>query len=410
MAVTKQEDKLVEAIYKFYSKNQNQCNREYQLAMDRDISDIYERLEPTTFSNELTKVSVVILTANKFEKNILHQHVYKGTKKKILSYTVKLFEKPDMHNYTDVFFFEWNGYKVFHIACRVTGSYTIGGSADAIRYCINNPYVFPTAFISFGICFGCREENDHLCDTVISRKAYPYFIGAKIDGARLKTSDDYVLSTDSDLENSINRLVDMNKFEGFDFNVNFHNYITGEAVVSSRQLRDIFVGTTTQDIYAGDMEAYGLYKESNNAYRNMPCIVIKSICDWGIAKNLCKLSIYKKVMGHEESEDEIKKIKDKLQALSACNSFSVLDILLKERVFEQSIYYRIKERFLTNEHEHVWAKTRIRDEAKKMNNEIHNILEDGFVDRLCENFEAEGIARSDEKYLQRIEGVRNWRV
>lgn len=399
-----QEEQLIRAIYKFYKNHQEDCDKEYKLAMDQSISDIYEELPSSLLPNELAKTSVVILTANKFEKNTLHQHVYQTTKTKIQTCTIELFESPKTHNVTDVFLFNWNGYQILHIACRVTGSYTIGGCADAIRYCINNPYIFPTSFISFGICFGCREEKDHLCDTVISRKIYPYFIGAKVDGEALKTSDDYALSTDSILDNRIERLRDYNRFENLGFNVNFHNYITGEAVISSRVVRDVFIGTTTQDIYAGDMEAYGMYKECNNAYRNIPCVVIKSICDWGIVKNITHLPIYTEVMGRKDAEEEVKKVKDKLQALSVYHSFTVLDILLKNQVFSQSIYARIKKQIKLEIHEHVWTKKRILDVADKLNLEIHSSLSDKFVMKLCENFNDEKIAIVEEKHITKKEG------
>ena len=400
-----QEEQLIRTIYEFYRNHQEDCDKEYELAMDQSISDIYEELPYSSLPNELAKISVVILTANKFEKNTLHQHVYQTTQKKIQTCTIELFEQPKRHNVTDIYLLNWNGYQILHIACRVTGSYTIGGCADAIRYCINNPYIFPTSFISFGICFGCREEEDHLCDTVISRKIYPYFIGAKVDGIALKTSDDYALSTDSTLENRIENLKDRNRFENLGFNVNFHNYITGEAVISSRAIRDMFIGITTQDIYAGDMEAYGMYKECNNAYRNIPCVVIKSICDWGIVKNIANYTISTEVMGRKDTEEEVKNVKDKLQALSVYHSFKVLDILLKNKVFSQSIYARIKKQLQYEVHEHVWTKKRILDVAEKMNMEIHSSLSQEFVVKLCEDLNDEEIAIVEEKYISKKGGA-----
>ena len=393
-------DELTKAIYEFYRDHKSACDQTYKKATAPNISCIYEdggQLLLSPRLNELAKVSIVILTANKFEKNILHQEIYKKTNIKILSFTIELFESPKKHNITDAYLFEWNGYTIFHIGCRVTGSYTLGGCADAIRYCINSPYIFPTAFVSFGICFGCREEKDHLCDTVISRKVYPYFIGAKIDGQKLKTNDDYMLSITSELENSIDRLEDLNVFkkQEFDFNVSFQNYITGEAVISSKQFRDYFIGITTQEIYAGDMEAYSLFKECYNAYRSIPCVVVISICDWGIVKNIYNPEIYSTVMKREDSEKKIKSIKDRLQALATAHSFMVMDTLLDKKVFEQSIYMRIKSKFLAEKHEHLWTRTRIYEEATNLNQEIRSLLANEYVDMLCKSFVQEGIAKVD---------------
>ena len=139
---------LIKTIYEFYRNHENDCDRAYRQAMSSDISEIYidgGELLQSPHLNKLAKVAIVILTANKFEKNILHQEIFKKTNKQIYSFTIKLFENPNKHNITDAHLFEWNGYMIFHIGCRVTGSYTIGGCADAIRYCVNSPYLFPTA-------------------------------------------------------------------------------------------------------------------------------------------------------------------------------------------------------------------------------------------------------------------------
>lgn len=398
------QDRLIERIYDFYRLNERRCLVEYDLAEDPDISSIYCTGDIRSFELELAKVSVVILTANKFEKNILHQHVYKKTGTKIRKQRIKLFENPEKHNYADCYLFRLYDYNILHIACRVTGSYTIGGCADAVRYCIENPLLFPTAYVSFGICFGCREEKDHLCDVVLSNKVYPYFMGAKIDGVKLSEVDDYVFATNSELDHSIFRMKSENKFESFPFKVNYQNYITGEAVVSSKEARDIFTSTTTQEIFAGDMEAYGLYKECYNGYREISCLVIKAICDWGILKNVVDFDIYERIMGRKGEEAEVKSIKDKLQALAACNAYEVLDLVLREGLFEQAIYTRIQDKFINEEHEHVWTKSRVKEEAECINASIRARIEDDYVEAICELFSNEGIGIVEEKHIRKISG------
>ncbi len=67
-------------------------------------------------------------------------------------------------------------------------------------------------------------------------------------------------------------MINNNKFNKMPFSVKFKNYITGEAVVSSSEWRKKIVDTTTQEIYAGDMEGYGLFKECNNTGYEIPCL------------------------------------------------------------------------------------------------------------------------------------------
>ena len=403
---------LTRQIYEYYRDHQKECDKEYTIAMDPDISRIYEPIKEGMEKKELVKISIVIITANKFEKNILHQCVYRITHSAIKEVDIILFDKPETHNTTNAYLFEWEGYSVLHIACQVTGSYTIGGCADAVRYCINNPYILPTAFISFGVCFGCQENESHLCDTVISKKVYPYFIGAKINGEQLRTLDDYRLEMSSEMQKKIQVFFDKNiiQYNKLGFCVEYENYITGEAVISSRAARDLFVGITTQKIYAGDMEAYALFKECNNAYWDIPCTVIKSICDWGILKNVYNPELYSEIMGQSGNKKEAELIKNKLQALAAYHSFQVLEILLKgipnnkgncDKPFEHSIYSRIRDKITGEKNENTWDKCRLMKIAMELNQKLKNNITNDFIEVLCDNLAQELSMDNKENQITR---------
>lgn len=409
-------NQMTREIYEYYRDHKNECDNQYQIAMDKNIASIYEKLEGS-LERELVKVAIVILTANKFEKNILHQYVKARTNAVIKEAEITLFDHPEKHNVTNGYFFELEGYNILHIACQVTGSYTIGGCADAVRYCIKSPYIFPTAFISFGICFGCKENKNHLCDTIISNKVYPYFIGVKINDEELSASDDYVLSTSSEMESKINQYFEKNilPIDAKEFNVEFGNYITGEAVVSNRLAREAFIRTTKQPIIAGDMEAYGLFKECNNAYRNIPCTVIKSICDWGILKNVDDAEIYKEIFGEQSDEKEAKFVKDKLQAFAAYHSFLVLETLLKgiqngkgqiEKPFEVSIYKRICNKVKNETNENTWYKQSLEEEAKRLYKEVKNTIASDYINTFCKNLENEFLLEDKGNRISRKNKVK----
>ena len=341
-----------EEIFNFYAKHRQECDENYELAEDENISNIYDYIDDETIKNTLfAKTSAIILTANKYERNILHKRVYQRTAERIKKFEIELATACERYNKIYAYWFDWNGYSTLHIHANVTGSYTIGGSADIIRWILLNKYLFPVVIISFGICFGTEPQSSELGDVIISKKVYPYFIGAKINGKELQVVDDNVFEIDWGLHNKINDLRNNNKFKGL--RVKFKNYITGEAVINSESVRDKFTHITTQEIFAGDMEGYGLFKECKNGKCKIPCMVLKSICDWGTEKNFNEkdektLLEFKKAIKHtlptsNSEENILKSLKDRLQAFSANCAFNVLEVMINNGIFSPSILDCLKE-------------------------------------------------------------------
>lgn len=239
---------------------------------------------------------------------------------------------------------------------NVTGSYTIGGCADLIRWVLSNKYLLPTAIVSLGICFGTQEKENKLGDVIIAKKVYPYFVGSKINNEELYVVDDNMFNMSYDLSNEIQSLIDNNQFSELIFNVDFENYMTGEAVISSEKARNKFNNITTQKIYAGDMEGYGLFRECNDNGCNIPCIIIKSICDWGIEKNFDEqneeiLKEFETVIAgslsikddkKDEKEFLLKTLKNRIQAFSANCAFETFDVILNKQIFQCSVVETLK--------------------------------------------------------------------
>lgn len=335
----------IQEIFSFYSRHREDCNNYYSIANDRNIDRIYETFLMANDINTLfVKSSIVILTANKYERNILHQNVFMINKQKIKRFTIDLHTAGSLNSSAYAYCFELNGYIVLHIHANVTGANTIGGAADIIRWIDSNEYLYPSAIISFGICYGVNQSKEQLGDVVLSRKIYPYFIGVKINGEELKVSDDNSLMINDKLNLALNNLCVNNKFLGLDFKVFFKNYITGEAVVSSKKWRRKFTEITTQEIYAGDMEGYGLFKECNSSKKSIPCFILKSICDWGENKNFDTkeedlFNLFIKVTQMKRNGHEIlASLKDRLQAY-ACNcAFEILNIIVQNNILEKSLF------------------------------------------------------------------------
>ena len=308
------------------------------------------------------------------------------------------------------YWFEWGNYKVLNIHANVTGSYTIGGAADIVRWVLANEYLLPTSIVSFGVCFGTKEADNEIGDVVISRKVYPYFIGVKADGKRLPVVDDNAFVINDKLDNKIRNLNNNNKLNKFPFNVQFKNYITGEAVVSSKFYRDKFVSITTQEIIAGDMEGYGLFKECMSAPYNIPCMVIKSICDWGMEKNFNEkdanvlsqfnavLSTYNVESSDEDTKALLKTLKDRLQAYAANCAFDVLDVIIKNDILDVSIFNNIKA-WISNYHGLATTCKTIREELMEIIIR-HNLglsISDSYLHKCLMILEKKGLIRCESK-------------
>lgn len=337
-------DKLKEEICQFYLNHKTKCDIHYNNAESKDIGKIYENVtDDITIQNLFSRVAIVVLTANKYEKNVLHHYIFHSQKTKLKKIEIELFPQKISKEETYAYWFEWHDYVVLHIEAQKTGSYTMGGSADIVRYVVENKYIIPMAFISFGICFGTNEGKYSIGDVIISKKIYPYFIGAKINDRGYFVSDDNMFTVNSKLSAKIKSAIDQNVFKALNNDVFFDNYITGEAVVSNKRARDEFVKITKQEIIAGEMEGYGLFKECNGSSFSIPCLIIKSICDWAVIKNFDTKNIFAKlsIENKNVTMQEQVSLKDRLQAYAAFQAYSVLNILLSKHIFENSIYKQI---------------------------------------------------------------------
>lgn len=389
---------LAKEIFKFYIEHRAECQREYSIAEDTSFGHFYETIGDENKINQLfATVSTAVLTANKYEKNILHAHWCQSHKAKIQRIPIKLFPQREFSQETYAYFFKWHGYCILHIEAQATGSYTVGGIADIIRYIGDNPYLYPTTIISLGICFGIDENRQVLGDTYISNKIYPYFMGAKWDEKGYFVSDNHMFRLNSNLYGRIkSEILDTNVLKTLDFNTDFGNYITGEAVISNKDVRDIFVGITTQDVSAGDMESYGLFKECCGRNVIIPCLTVKSICDWGVLKNFLKLEIIQELAKTEIGicQAELKKVKDSLQAFASFHAYSVLDLLLKNHVFSHSIQEGLSDVIQhICEHERVIYFLSIQKYVKEVGQKLLGTFEplDGFLEAITKNLGEEGI-------------------
>ena len=258
-------DEIKENVVNFYKNNSEVCDRRYYELTSGSNFNIYEDVKNSEIINSLLlKSSIVILTANDFEKNTLHLNAYKEKKQNIKHVLINCSKNIHRPFNVNMYFFEIKGYFVFHMHAKETGSYTLGGAADLIRYALRHEYCFPTAIISFGICFGNDYKKQKIGDTIIVKKLYPYFMSAKIKGKIFSVKDSNIFDIDTELDAKIQHLKGKGEFNESN-GIYYGNMITGEAVVSNALLKDIFAeAATNQPILGGEMEGYALFRSAKD--------------------------------------------------------------------------------------------------------------------------------------------------
>lgn len=328
-------DEVKNNLISFYHLHEEECNQKYSNATSN--LNIYKKINDISSINCLfIKTSVVILTANTFEKNMLHLNAVCQKKQKIVHCIVDSYDNPLRPFNINIYFFRIGEFQILHMEAKETGSYSMGGSADLIRFIMRCDYCFPSAIISYGICFGNNYGEQRIGDTIISKKLYPYFMSAKVKEQYLFVKDTNIFDIDARLDTKIQYLIGKGKLSEKN-RIFYGNMVTGEAVISNQMMKEIFIkAATNQPVLGGEMEGYGLFKECQGFERSIPCLIIKSICDWGAYKNIDNEGI------------TIDNLKDKLQAYAANKAYEALSILLKKEnyVFDLSIYEQIKKKIL----------------------------------------------------------------
>jgi|GEM_PF-2187166 len=347
---------------------------------DREFDRSIPFLTSNDFDAYFPLVSAVIITANKFECDalnylVINQNggiVHKRREK------IHIFGNSDMHSPV-AYILKVSSSYILHLLANETGSYTPGGSSDLVRYISGNSALRPSYIISFGICYGRNPDEQTIGDVLIPRKLYPWSIGQKIVEEELQIKNDnfnlwleekfdknYIYSSIAMYCNDgdgriIEKSIKINNEEiKFKINISYGNVSTGEAVVSSKILKDkIAAANRNEKEIGGEMEGYGLAKECVY-YAKIPCVIIKSICDWGELKNIEKAF-------EENSVNFPNNLKDKLQAYASfCAGLALLDLFLEEgdNLLASSIINWLKEKYICNEY-HYSSEEKIKDGIKE---------------------------------------------
>lgn len=263
----------------------------------------YVLLEEKKLESVLSRCKVMVLTANPIEKAVFHFMITERNGEKI---------RRIISGNTVYFILKWGKYWVAHMHQTETGAHKNLGTNTTIYEALK--HFTPNVIISLGIAFGIDYKNQNIGDVIVSKRILPYSENKrdedklKPDRSQDKTIDDWLHV----------RLVNAN---GFLDEVLYGDVLTGGSVMSSFSEKDkTCLGYTKADfIVGGEMEGDALFQYAKND--GIPGVVIKGICDWGVAKN----DIFP-----DNPKDE-KILKDSLQAFAMAEAVEKSDPLFNDK-------------------------------------------------------------------------------
>lgn len=262
---------FVEFMRKYEEEHKNDLSESlyyYDVATsERFFEECYLLLDSKKIKSILSKCTVMVLTANPIEKAIFHYMMFTKSHKKIIRI---------LCGNTAYFVLKWDKYWVAHVHQAETGAHKNLGANTTIYEALK--YFTPNVIISLGIAFGIDYLSQNIGDVIVSKRLLPYSEN-KRDEDKIKPdrSQDKVIDYWLQV-----RLVNAS---GFLDGVTYGDILTGGSVMSSFEEKDkICSGYTNADfIIGGEMEGDALFQYAKIA--DIPGVVIKGICDWGVAKN-----------------------------------------------------------------------------------------------------------------------------
>lgn len=263
--------------------------------MDFDANIVNRTISLNALNDMLEECSVPILTANAVEQNILTQKLYNEVNAN-LNNRQKLAEI-----YVDGCVYQFasiNNIKIVHMHPNSTSSFASGGLADAVRSALTR--FRPKLVVSLGVAFGVDPAKQALGDVLLSSAIIPYDVFNKdINGAIwLRNGDKYITHESLNAWNVLMRSPNFSLEKKaskrqslinrkLHFQWQFGTMLSGGSVLSNKKKKKALLRAAKKlgedKVIGGEMEGIGFYSVCKKA--NIPCIVIKGICDWGAEKN-----------------------------------------------------------------------------------------------------------------------------
>lgn len=319
------DDKIVDYMRKYEERHHSELNEAYSAYENGKSGEFFEErfkvIDESKMRRYFKRIKILIVTANPIEKAILHNYICKkNPKQKIIRFIC------DSNVY---YMFKWNKYWVVHVHQHHTGANKDLGMNATIHEALK--HVKPNVIFSLGVAFGIDYKTQNIGDVIVSRQIFPYGEN-KRDGEIIKPDR----WQDKTIDNWLDvRLTNAN---GFLDEITYGGILSGGSVMSSSTEKDKVCTAYFENdfIVGGEMEGSGLLQTSY--YTDIPCVVIKGICDWGVAKN--------DIFGKEMLDDCLKEewFKDSLQAYAMNKVVEKCEPLFRDKTLFSSTKNKISER------------------------------------------------------------------
>lgn len=307
------ESEVLKELCRFYDDSKEWIEDYSAYAIKFNTEMVERKLSFSDLDGMLEDYTVLILTANSIEQNILTCKLYYEMNADVAN-NEKLREI-----YADGCVYQFatiRNINIVHMHPNSTSSFTVGGSANAVRSALNR--FRPKLVISLGVAFGIDPKKQHLGDVLLSSAVIPYDIFNKdTDGdITLRSQDKFpthealnawnvlIRTPDFFLEEQELERQSLIKKE-LCFRWQFGTMLSGGSVLSNENKKQALLRAARkygeENIIGGEMEGTGVYFECRKP--DIPCIVIKGICDWGAEKNSWNTAI--QIIKERQSEKGI---------------------------------------------------------------------------------------------------------
>ena len=230
----------------------------------------YEEKDIAFFNNYLRDSKILLITATKIEKEILHNHI-KPIKDEE---SIIQISKGKQTYYIGVF----GKYNITHVSCGDMGSIgresSLITTSEAIRDCN------PELVIMLGIAFGTDKKIQSIGDVLVSERVSPYEpqrVGKDetINRGKEGPASSMLLNKFRNMNSWIHLIKDKQA------KVVVGNILSGEKLIDNINLKEELLNTY-KTVIGGEMEGAGLYAACDGHVNHW--ILVKAICDFADGK------------------------------------------------------------------------------------------------------------------------------
>ena len=231
----KEEINVIDNLRDFWEKHGEDVLEGYKMVTEwpadfenRDISSSF------TFFNKLKKCSVLVLTANQIEANMMVR-LLSGNETQKLDTLIA-----DDCEYR---IGELDGIGIVHLQPQDMASFTRKGSHRAVEAALKR--FKPKLVVSLGVAFGADPESQHLGDVIVSKDIFAYDAKNKRTKGEIKLDKNSIYEMDSNLMCSWRDPLSQRKFPcciNWEYNWYWGTILSGGTVLSDTdEKKDYFM-------------------------------------------------------------------------------------------------------------------------------------------------------------------------